>query len=247
MAVSGELAAALRNVFGSDVTVWRRATKLIRDHGPMTADEARWVLAHQANIDLRRYGLTHEQLDRVRQLRKDMGQQQVAVTAKPPKGLAGTESADAGDYRPQPITPASLFNSRQLHAEVVASSRRLFVSSHYTEAIRKAFQRLNNRVRQASQLPGRDGEALMSEAFKDVNPALQMSPLRTDSEKNEHAGVRSLLMGGMRAMRNPRSHEDSWAPDQDPVAVLEALALASMLHRFLDRCDAYSKALPSVP
>lgn len=136
-----------------------------------------------------------------------------------------------------------MFDLRDFHPTVVRASRKLFLDGHRTEAIRKAFQTVNNRVKKLSGLP-KDGQPLMGEAFREVNPPLQMTGLASDSEKDEHKGTQLLMMGGMAALRNPRTHEDHWEPDNDARSVLEALALASMLHRFLDRCEAYRAANP---
>jgi uncharacterized protein (TIGR02391 family) len=80
----------------------------------------------------------------------------------------------------------------------------------------------------------------MSSAFSGDEPAIQFSELKSPSEKDEQQGIMFLMMGGIAALRNPRSHEDSWEPDSDVHFVLDALSLASLLHRFLDRCDTRS-------
>src|SRR5687767_12279858 len=75
MPISPDLHGALLKVLGvSPATLSRQASDLVKRYGPMTGDEARWIIAHDAGIDLRRYGLTATQLDRVRQLRGAIGQ-----------------------------------------------------------------------------------------------------------------------------------------------------------------------------
>ncbi len=136
-----------------------------------------------------------------------------------------------------------MFNARAFHDSVVSSSRRLFVDGHHTIAVYKAFVRVNNRVKKLSGISD-DGRSLMGKAFceKEKHPVLQMSDLVKESEINEHDGIRFMMMGGWSAMRSPRVHEDEWEPDKDIATVLDALSFASLLHRFLDRCEAYREA-----
>ncbi len=134
-----------------------------------------------------------------------------------------------------------MFNARASHDAVVRSSRKLFVDGHHTEAVYKAFLSLNNRVKKLSGIAD-DGQGLMSKAFGGSSPALQMTGLTNQSEIDEQEGTCFLMMGAMRGMRNPRVHEDKWVPDNDVDAVLDALSFASLLHRFLDRCEAYREA-----
>jgi len=242
MAISSALLAELRKRIGSDATISRAASRLIRDHGPMSPDEARWVLAHNAGIGLGKYGFTAEQLDRVRTLRASIGEAP-SVSPISPAGANNTNETSKVPESGAAPTPAAIFTSRGFHEEV-ERTKKLFVGGHYSDAIRKAFVRVNNRVKKMAGLVSKDGQALMGAAFKDTNPPLQMTALSIVSEQDEHDGMRFMMMGAMAAMRNPRSHEDSWEPDHDPVAVLEALAYASILHRFLDRCDSYRKANP---
>lgn len=239
MAISKELYQALKKVIGSPATISRRASKLIRDHGPMTAEEARWVIAHEASIDLRRFGLTTEQLDRVRQLRASIRDN--PVDRSQPAPSRGDENQQILTAREAQATPAAVFSSRNFHPEVEKSSRKLYVGGHHADSIRKAFQGANNRVKRLAALTD-DGQGLMSKAFAKDSPPLQMTDLSTQSKLDEHEGARFLMMGGMAAMRNPRAHEDSWETDGDPIFVLEALALASILHRFLDRCERFRKS-----
>jgi len=126
-----------------------------------------------------------------------------------------------------------------LHRAVHNSSRKLFIGGHNKEAVEAAVLSMINRVKRLSRLRGEDGVPLMAKAFAKKNPALQMSGLTTESERNEHEGTRFLMMGAVQGLRNPRAHEDHWEPDEDIDSVLDCLAFASLLHRFLDRCEAY--------
>jgi uncharacterized protein (TIGR02391 family) len=244
MAISAGLNnAILKALEISRTTLWRRAKRLAQRHGPMSGEEARWIIAHEAGIDLRKHGLTQGQLDRVRELRAvaEVAELQAArdrrrVAEKPPRIRTATEEAAP--------TPSAIFNARRFHQAIVKSSRKLFVDGHHTEAIHKAFQSVNNRVKSLSGIAG-DGQALMGEAFAKRSPVLQMTGLTNDSQIDEHNGTRMMMMGAMAGLRNPRAHaEGRWEPDDDFESVVEALSFASLLHRFLDRCEAYREANP---
>ena len=44
-------------------------------------------------------------------------------------------------------------------------------------------------------------------AFSEVNPKVKLTPLKTQSEKDEQEGYRFVFAGGVKAIRNPRGHE----------------------------------------
>lgn len=250
MTIKGDLyQAILEKSNKSPATISRWAADLIEKHGPMTADEARLVIAHEFGVDLNKYPVSPEQLDKVRTLRSSGAslasvQQRAGGPEQPASTERGDSSTTAQAYNPRPMTPAALFHSRGFHPAVAASSKRRFVNGHRSDAIRATFQAVNNRVKKLSGLHGRDGQALMGQAFTDDDPPLQMTNLATQSERDEHAGARLLMMGAMTGLRNPRAHEDGWEPDNDEHYVLECLAFASLLHRFLDRCEEYRGTRP---
>ncbi|MSQ61427.1 MAG: TIGR02391 family protein [Dehalococcoidia bacterium] len=99
------------------------------------------------------------------------------------------------------------------------------------------FLALNNRVRKLSDLT-EDGQSLMNKAVG-RDPVLKMSALKSDTERNEHEGLRFMLAGSMSALRNPSTHDDNWTWDKDMNRCLESLGLASLLHYYLDRCEEY--------
>lgn len=248
MAINSDLYRALLKKTGwSPATLSRKAEALRRDYGPMTPDEARYIIAHEHGIDLRKYPIAPEELDRVQTLRASGATVTPAfhggATTRTAKE-AGVAESRAEPEEPRPPTPSALFDSRGFHPAVVRSSKKRFVSGHRSDAIRAAFQAVNNRVRKMGGISGDvdDGQALMGEAFKDKTAILQMTDRTTGPEKDEHAGLRFLAMGGMRGLRNPRSHADEeWWTDGDVDFVLECLALASLLHRCLDHCQERSK------
>ena len=80
----------------------------------------------------------------------------------------------------------------------------------------------------------------MGQAFNPKQPILQMTEMKETSQIDEQSGLQHLMMGAALGMRNPRTHEDTWDPDKDMDGVLECLALASFLHRCLERCEEFA-------
>lgn len=248
MAITGDLYKAILEKSGrSPATISRWAKRLNDEHGPMTPDEARLVIAHDLGIDLKKYGVSAEQRDRVRTLRAaGASLASVQQRAEPPQRRvrAKQEVVQPTPRQSGRMTPAALFTSRSFHTAVGRSSHKLFVGGHNKQAVHAAVQAVNNRVKRLSGLDEEDGQTLMGKAFARKNPALQMSSLATQSERDEHEGTRLIMMGAVTGLRNPRAHEDHWEPDEDIHSVLDCLAFASLLHRFLDRCEAYRRRNP---
>lgn len=203
---------------------------------PMTREDALLVEAYREGIQrLEKYGADPETLTRVAghvaALR--YGSSQPEPTEDSRTRVSSTEFME-------PQTFAQKFRVRNFHPRVVRSSRKAFVNRLWIDAVRKAFVSVNNRVKRMTS-SSKDGHDLMGWAFSSKVPQLQMTGLATESEQNEHKGTRLLMQGSVTAMRNPRSHEDEWPPDEDEAYVLEALGLASLLHRLLDRCEEYAE------
>ena len=141
--------------------------------------------------------------------------------------------ADAG------VSPLeSQFDARKFQPEVARHSRSLFASGHPSEAIRIAVQHYNNRIKRLVGREDLDGQPLMSVTFGE-QPLLALSDRETESEINEHAGLRFLSMGAIQALRNPRAHETDVLEnyDNEPTEVLEWLGFVSALHRLIDSAE----------
>ncbi|MCH8852901.1 MAG: TIGR02391 family protein [Planctomycetes bacterium] len=244
MALKGDLYKALLQKTGSQQTMSRWASMIDDKFGPMSPDEARLVMAHEFGIRIADYGITKDVQDRVRTLRAS-GASLAAVrdhreSSEPTANAdrpSTTESAKAGAITG--LTPAALYTNRNLHSLISQRVRKLFTSGNRAEAVSAAMKSVNNRVKRLSGLTDLDGTDLMNKAFSDKSPALRLNARSTPTEKNEHGGLRFLLAGGMLALRNPPVHEDDWQHDGDVDLTLECLGFASLLHRFLDRCEQY--------
>jgi len=123
------------------------------------------------------------------------------------------------------------FDARNIHPSLPIKVRKLFDDGHYAEATFHAFKYLDKQVQKHSLLT-ESGFKLMMAAFDDSNPRIQLTPLTSDSEKDEQKGYRFIFAGGVQAIRNPRGHE--YTVTDDPDICLDHLGFVSMLLRRLE-------------
>ena len=134
-----------------------------------------------------------------------------------------------------------LFDLMQLHPIIIKVSSQRFQKAQYSDAIREAFKAVENYVKEKS---GKDdfGVSLMSKVFsfeydeksKELKrlPILQLSKLKTKSERSEQKGYMYLFMGAMEGIRNTFAHEH--IEINDPILTLKYLCFASHLLEKLD-------------
>ena len=129
---------------------------------------------------------------------------------------------------------------RDLYGAVVSDQRlhavagQLYADGHYARAVEEAFKLLNGEVRRRSRVLDKDGADLMFHVFDPDKPVLRLNRLRSTSDKDEQAGIRQIMAGAMKGIRNPRAHEHE---QQDSAqSALEMLTIANHLLRRLDRC-----------
>jgi uncharacterized protein (TIGR02391 family) len=135
---------------------------------------------------------------------------------------------------PAPKLPSSLhpFDIRNVHPGLPLKVKKLFDDGHYPEATFAAFKFLDKKIQRHSGI-AKSGFQLMMDALDGAKPKIQLNPLVSISEKDEQAGYRFILAGGMQGIRNPRGHEDA-LPD-DPDTCLDHLIFVSMLLRRLEQ------------
>jgi len=73
----------------------------------------------------------------------------------------------------------------------------------------------------------------MMTAFNEGSPKLQLTPLRTTSDKDEQQGYKFIFAGDVLAIRNPRGHEHSVVDNPD--TCLDQLSFVSLLLRRLEQ------------
>lgn len=124
------------------------------------------------------------------------------------------------------------FDIRDVHPSLPLEVRRLFDNGHYSQATFEAFKFLDNVVKYHAQAE-KTGKALMMEAFREVSPPVQLTPLISETDRVEQEGYKFVFAGSMMAIRNPRGHEHSVA--DDVTTCLDHLTLVSQLLRRLER------------
>jgi uncharacterized protein (TIGR02391 family) len=124
------------------------------------------------------------------------------------------------------------FDARNIHGSLPVRVKELFDNGHYAEATLEAFKFVDNCV--GTLAPGtRSGQARMLEAFRKDAPPIALTPMATESDRDEQEGYRFLFAGSMVGVRNPRAHDHSVVDSPD--ACLDHLSLASLLLRRLDQ------------
>ena len=127
--------------------------------------------------------------------------------------------------------PNLLFDKMQFHPKVVETSKSLFETGHYAQAIFEAFKAINNFVKEKTG-QSLDGKDLMAKVFREQDPLIKLNKLETRSERDEQEGFKFLFMGAMVGIRNPKAHDD--IAQMDPFRTLEYLGFASLLMKRIE-------------
>ena len=130
------------------------------------------------------------------------------------------------------VPPGGLhpFDQRDVHPKLPPIVKQLFDDGHFAQATFEAYKCVDKEVQRFSKST-ESGFKVMMQAFAAENPLIRLTPLATQSEKDEQKGFQFLFAGSVLAIRNPRGHDpvvDS--PDQ----CLDHLSLASLLLRRLE-------------
>jgi uncharacterized protein (TIGR02391 family) len=135
------------------------------------------------------------------------------------------------EARSEPAGGLHPFDERNVHPRIPQVVRDLFDDGHYAQATFEAYKFLDREVQRHSGLKG-NGFKLMMQAFADSSPRIQLTPLSTDSDKDEQKGYQFLFAGSVLAVRNPRGHE--FDVRDSPDKCLDHLGLVSLLLRRLE-------------
>lgn len=125
--------------------------------------------------------------------------------------------------------PANVFSRIVTEPEIVAVSRDLFVSGHYSLSVQQAYKAVEKYIEDRVGPHPVNGTNLMEVVFSPTHPKLHWSDQKTSSEKDEQKGYQRLYSGAMLGIRNPVVHEFDWIDDQD--VALELLVFAQHLLR----------------
>ena len=83
-----------------------------------------------------------------------------------------------------------------------------YEAENYSHAILDAIHFLSDVLREKSGVDG-DGVPLVGQALGGEAPRLRVNKLQTETERNVQRGLQDILRGIYRAVRNPRSHEQT--------------------------------------
>ncbi len=124
---------------------------------------------------------------------------------------------------------------RTIHYEVMKYCSSDFLRKDFFDAVFEASKGLAQRVRDITGL-GTDGCSLFNTAFALNDPFLFFNSLKTDSERNEHNGLKELLSAIFHLVRNPEAHTPKINWKIDETKALDILTLISFAHKYLDEC-----------
>ncbi len=131
------------------------------------------------------------------------------------------------------------FDERNIHSKLPAIVRNLFDDGYFAQATFEAFKFLDKQIAKLSKCR-KSGFKLMMDAFSEDAPLIQLTPLLSESEKDEQKGYRFIFAGTVMAIRNPRGHEHSLSDSLEEC--LDHLSLASLLMRRIEQAGFEIKA-----
>lgn len=140
-----------------------------------------------------------------------------------------------GQAPPPRVALVRRLTFEHLHPAVQRAAGDLFADSHFEPAVSEAFKSIEVRVRDLTKLD-KSGAPLMADALRPGGPTLDVASHEGRSGVDEREGFMHIFRGVMIGIRNPGAHE-LFKPG-DAQQALEYLALASLLHRRIDRAEA---------
>lgn len=125
---------------------------------------------------------------------------------------------------------------RKIHYEVQKYCTKELLKKDYFDAVFESAKGLAERVRNITGLTT-DGSALFQTAFSKNDPYIFFNSLQTESELNEHNGLKELLESIFHLVRNPQAHTPkiNWPIEEDKA--LDILTVISFAHKYLDLCN----------
>ncbi len=124
------------------------------------------------------------------------------------------------------------YKGLELHSQISHVCDALYKDGHYANAIEEAAKKLENMVKEKSEVSDKSGSSLMTHVFSKNNPILKCNSLLSASDKDEQEGYMHLFTGVVMGIRNPRAHENIV---DDPEDALEYIAFISFLAKRLEK------------
>ena len=124
------------------------------------------------------------------------------------------------------------FETRNIHPLLPNLVRDMFDDGYYSQSTFEACKYLDKEVGRISNCT-EFGSKLMMKVFQEASPLLALTPLKTESERDEQVGYKFIFSGTAMAIRNPRGHEYKLRDSIDES--LDHLALISLLLRRIEK------------
>lgn len=127
----------------------------------------------------------------------------------------------------------AILDRLELHEALKDDISEMFRDGHFNESVRKALERFERRIQDATNDHKTHGQQLMAKAFNKNNPKMPINPLKTANDESEQEGFMHLTMGAMAGMRNLYSHGD--VEQMSAMDAIERLAFISLLFKRIDK------------
>lgn len=137
---------------------------------------------------------------------------------------------------------------RGVHPRILAACGSEIADDNYFHTVLETTKSLASEIRGKTGLTS-DGTALVDEAFERGQrdyPLLACNTLQTQTHWSEQRGLANMLRGIFGAFRNPTAHEPKAMWHLSEQDALDALSMASLLHRKLDDCTSTASAASSI-
>jgi uncharacterized protein (TIGR02391 family) len=143
-----------------------------------------------------------------------------------------SEDLDKESLLKEKLKAEKMFDDIITNQEIKTVSRKLFMDTHYRNAVLDAMVQLEVTVKKKAKRPKDDqgkeisGCPLMRKVFDLNHPILKWSKLEDQYEKDELAGYGHIMAGAMQGIRDPKAH---MIFAQRPLRALQLITLASLL------------------
>jgi uncharacterized protein (TIGR02391 family) len=125
-----------------------------------------------------------------------------------------------------------------IHPDVLKFCKPELLDKNYFHAVLEASKSVLDKIRNLT-FSSKDGNTLVNEAFVVKNPALIIRGnfLKTDDERSEYNGLKSLLNTICYFYRNPQAHSPKLYNPISEMDAITAFIMMSLAHEQLDRCQ----------
>ena len=154
---------------------------------------------------------------------------ELGVNAK--KELRQIEIPEPSRIATPPDDLTSITKQVSLHPALHEDCVAMFEAGHLNEAVRKAMERFEKKIQDATGLHD-VGKSLMGKAFNADNPLIPINTGVAANDTSEREGFMHLTMGAMMSMRNLYSHGD--VATMTPMDAFERLCFVSLLFKRVD-------------